>query len=225
MKIRTQILTLLSLLAFSACQSPLEKAKETAKKRIAADNPVLLKELRLEQMDLAAKDIGKTEIPWGGATLYVPQPVRQDSAERGIRLLYPEFTVTVLKAVGGSDFSSLPASWGRDDLDKMCYIYTVSGAAIDAAADFKQLEEAIVRLTARGTLAPVWAFDRIAWVTTPTFEGLLSGDFATSTTMELYFRPKADSSKVCRIVFKHVGSGARADVVRFLQSVSAAPKR
>ena len=207
----------------SSCDSPLKKAKDEAILKLSDDDPILLKEIVLENLEVESAELGSEAIDVEGGTIFAVTPDSRLPNERGIALEFPGFSAQVVKFAAGQDFSSLPPSWGVDDLDKMRFICGASQRTIDAATDLNELKEAVARLTARGTIAPFWAFDRLAWIEGDQFSGLLSGDFAESTWMELLFRPAAKPDVNYLIQFRRKDGAAHEDVLAFMRSLAFKP--
>lgn len=211
------------MLIVTSCDSPLKKAKEEAILKLSDNDPILLKEIALENLEVESGELGSEAIDVEGGTILVVTPDRRLPNERGTALEYPEFSAQVVKFAGGKGFSSLPLSWGVDDLDKLRFICGASQRTIEAASDLNELKEAVALLTARGTIAPSGAFDRLAWLEGDQFSGLLSGGFVESAWMELLMRPTAKPGANYLIRFRRKDGATHDHVLTFVRSLAFKP--
>ncbi len=210
-------------LLMTSCDSPLQKAKEDAITKLSENNPLILKEVVLEHMDLESNDPGTEAIEVDGGTFFVLSPTSREKHERGTALEYPGVSAIIMNNAGGSEFSALPSAWGEDDLAKSRTVYSASRRAIDEASDHDQLKEAVAMLTARATMAPASVFDRLIWLENDRLEGLLSGDHSHSNWMELFIRPANAAETNYLIHFRRKEGGSYDHVLQFIRSLAFEP--
>ena len=187
------LLLLLLPLAVSSAADVLDDAKAAVKKKYEGpETRNLLEEVPSGRMEVkpAAAVLPTSEVAANGAVITVLKDDTRKEHQRGSTLTYPSFRASVVKFPGGKDYDSLPAAWGADDFAKIGTVMRTSGKSIDSAKTIAELEDIVVRLTAKGTIAPLGASLRLDWIEGPGYEGWLCGDFKQATKMSLLVRPK-----------------------------------
>ena len=223
MKTSTLAVALVLIVTAAGCDSPLQKEKNQASQTISEQYPGLLKKVPLEMLKVGTDGPGLVAVEVDGGTIFALRPARRQQNDRGTSLEYPEFHAQIVKLAGGKEFSALPPSWGSDDLDKLRFICGASQGTIDAVSDSGGLKEAVAILTARAAIAPPGAFDRLVWLESDRFVGLLSGDFSESAWMEILLRPARGAKANYLISFRGKDGGGYDHVLKFVRSLAFEP--
>ena len=207
----------------TSCDSALQREKDRAILELSSQSPTLLEEVVLEEALIDTEQPGSETVQVEGGTILALHPIRRLENDRDTILEYPLFSAHIVKFAGGDELSSFPSTWGDDDLDKLRYLCGASQRMIDEAADSEGVGAALAVLTARATVAPFGAYERLIWVEGDRLEGLLSGDFSRAAWMEIWFRPSEAAGANYRITFRRKEGGSHRHVLEFIRSLAFEP--
>jgi hypothetical protein len=211
-------IALAAMFAFGACKGdPLAKAKSEGKRLLGKTDPMVLSAPSTGDLEISATIAPVTQLPYWLGRLAVPKEQSSVDQKIGMILNYPTFDARVFAARSRGELDALPASWGPTDLDKIRTLALSSSKSIDDAKSPAELEDALLRLRTKAIVNPMGAYDRVDWVTAPSYEGLLCGDFEKGRGMSLLFRPRGTSRPHFRIDFWNVAGATRADILTFLE--------
>lgn len=230
------LLTAFSLLASAGlCHAdPLTDQKEAAKKKFLKENADSLAPAKIEEYKLVPEDpgAGAVTITIGQAEIRLPAPAKREDGKAAIALTYPEFVVIIENRVlhYDAEYASLPAAWGKTDLEKSFHICTASGKTIDDAKTAEELEDAVVLVTARNTIAPMGADRRAVLVTAPGYKGLLAGSMVKRangrSSCMMNIQPDPPDGSVYKIIFSRKDGETTDEAVKaFLPKISVTMKK
>lgn len=210
---------------FAGCQDPVEKERNRVRENLTKKGVDLLKPSAIEVINLKPSSVNRTTVAIDATKIKVAKPIKQkvfpeENGLSGCYLEYDSFAVQLLLYERPKElYSNLPEKWGKDDLEKLKTITKASGRTLDDAKTIEEVKEVEALLLARLSVAPGNAVIRADRVSSPSFEGILTGDFAESTRMEGLFWPVRQDDKVIRCLFRRKEGGSRGDVLEFLRHI------
>ena len=207
-----------------ACsRDPLAPAKKNAREAYQKEAPSLLLPVSTKTITLPPFNGQSDQIQVEGGVLSIPKANSITDTNHRKKATIGSITATIILNRNQPSFSSLPVTWGKDDLEKLMHVCQTSGRDIDDAKTKEQLEDAIVRLTAKSAMEPMDIKAGLARIETATFSGVLSGDVPGKKRARLQFRPKEADEAYYRIDFKCEEGTTTADLEALLYGLSFAP--
>lgn len=212
------------VIVLPACsRDPLAPTKKKAREAYQKEAAVLLAPVPTKTITLPPSQGQSDQIQVEGGVLSIPKADSATDTKHGKKAVIGPITASIIAKRDKPLFSTLPAAWGKDDLEKYLYVSQTSGRDIDGATSKEQLEDVIVRLTAKNMMAPLDMTAGLTRIEAATFSGVLSGDVPGKKRARLIFRPKAGEEAYYRIDFKCESSTTAADLEALLSGLSFAP--
>jgi hypothetical protein len=212
------------LIALPACsRDPLAPAKKKVRETYQEEAAVLLALVPTKTVTLPPLRGQNDQIQVEGGVLSIPKADSVTDTKHGKKAAIGPITATIITKRNKPSFSSLPVAWGKDDLEKYLYVSQTSGRDIDGATTKEQLEDVIIRLTAKNVMAPLDMTAGLTRIEAATFSGALSGDVPGKKRARLFFRPKAGEEVYYRIDFKCDEGTTAADLETLLSGISFTP--